>query len=211
MKGSPTLWSSLRRAWASGRSRRSGARRLNGVDKGPKYRVKFTPDRPVFRLPRKLARQKAGGCAISPVPRDRCRHGGRVGSCPVHPGRGAISGMFLVTQVVHPDAQQLPREPRAADSLDGGVRRPWLEGQPDARAVERREPADRAVLTGCGSARSASSGCRARSSGHTARPSSDRSTRASPSRPPRRSIATSRRGASPRSRSALTDAELAWR
>jgi hypothetical protein len=28
------------------------------VDKGPKYRVKFTPDRPVFRLPRKLARQK---------------------------------------------------------------------------------------------------------------------------------------------------------
>jgi len=31
---------------------------LNGVDKSPKYRVKFTPDRPVFRLQRKLARQK---------------------------------------------------------------------------------------------------------------------------------------------------------
>jgi hypothetical protein len=31
---------------------------LNGIDHGPKYRVKFTPDRPVFRLPRKLVRQK---------------------------------------------------------------------------------------------------------------------------------------------------------
>jgi deoxycytidine triphosphate deaminase len=31
---------------------------LNGVDCGPKFRVKFTPDRPVFRLGRKLARQK---------------------------------------------------------------------------------------------------------------------------------------------------------
>ena len=38
-----------------------GRATLNGVDKGPKYRVKFTPDRPVFRLPRKLARQKAAG------------------------------------------------------------------------------------------------------------------------------------------------------
>ncbi|MBA2382810.1 MAG: dCTP deaminase [Chloroflexi bacterium] len=36
-----------------------GRATLNGVDKGPKYRVKFTPDRPVFRLSRKLARQKA--------------------------------------------------------------------------------------------------------------------------------------------------------
>jgi hypothetical protein len=32
---------------------------LNGVDCGPKYVVKFTPHRPVFRLSRKLARQKA--------------------------------------------------------------------------------------------------------------------------------------------------------
>jgi deoxycytidine triphosphate deaminase len=31
---------------------------LDGVDHGPKYRVKFTPDRPVFRVQRKLARQK---------------------------------------------------------------------------------------------------------------------------------------------------------
>ncbi|MEZ0239383.1 MAG: dCTP deaminase [Chloroflexota bacterium] len=36
-----------------------GRATLYGVDHGPKYRVKFTPDRPVFRLPRKLARQKA--------------------------------------------------------------------------------------------------------------------------------------------------------
>ena len=36
----------------------TGRATLYGVDKGPKYRVTFTPDRPVFRLPRKLARQK---------------------------------------------------------------------------------------------------------------------------------------------------------
>jgi deoxycytidine triphosphate deaminase len=35
-----------------------GRATLNGVDHGPKYRIKFTPDRPVFRLTRKLARQK---------------------------------------------------------------------------------------------------------------------------------------------------------
>jgi hypothetical protein len=35
-----------------------GRATLNGVDHGPKYRVRFTPDRPVFRLERKLARQK---------------------------------------------------------------------------------------------------------------------------------------------------------
>jgi deoxycytidine triphosphate deaminase len=38
----------------------AGRATLYGVDCGPKYRVKFTPDRPVFRLPRKLNRQKAG-------------------------------------------------------------------------------------------------------------------------------------------------------
>ncbi len=38
--------------------RSSGRAMLNGVDHGPKYRVKFTPDRPVFRLTRKLVRQK---------------------------------------------------------------------------------------------------------------------------------------------------------
>jgi deoxycytidine triphosphate deaminase len=34
---------------------------LDGVDHGPKFDVTFTPDRPVFRLPRKLARQKRSG------------------------------------------------------------------------------------------------------------------------------------------------------
>jgi len=33
---------------------------FQGIDRGPAYRVKFTPDRPVFRLPRKLERQRAG-------------------------------------------------------------------------------------------------------------------------------------------------------
>ena len=31
---------------------------LNGVECGPRYRIRFTPDRPVFRLERKLARLK---------------------------------------------------------------------------------------------------------------------------------------------------------
>ncbi len=35
-----------------------GRATLYGVDKGPKYRVKFTPDRPVFGLRRKLERQR---------------------------------------------------------------------------------------------------------------------------------------------------------
>jgi hypothetical protein len=37
----------------------TGRATLAGVDCGPKYRVKFTPDRPVFRVPRKIVRQKA--------------------------------------------------------------------------------------------------------------------------------------------------------
>jgi deoxycytidine triphosphate deaminase len=36
-----------------------GRATLQGVDHGPKYRVKFTPDRPVFRVKRKLVRQKS--------------------------------------------------------------------------------------------------------------------------------------------------------
>jgi deoxycytidine triphosphate deaminase len=36
----------------------TGRALLDGIDHGPRYRVKFTPDRPVFRLRRKLARQK---------------------------------------------------------------------------------------------------------------------------------------------------------
>jgi deoxycytidine triphosphate deaminase len=34
---------------------------LDGRDVGPKYEVQFVPDSPVFRLPRKLARQKTAG------------------------------------------------------------------------------------------------------------------------------------------------------
>ena len=34
---------------------------LRGRDCGPKYEIQFTPDRPVFRLPRKRARQKQDG------------------------------------------------------------------------------------------------------------------------------------------------------
>jgi deoxycytidine triphosphate deaminase len=33
---------------------------LYGIDHGPRYRVRYTPDRPVFRLPRKLARLRIG-------------------------------------------------------------------------------------------------------------------------------------------------------
>ncbi|HUR48260.1 MAG TPA: dCTP deaminase [Acidimicrobiales bacterium] len=38
--------------------KRKDRAKLNGIDCGPRYRVAFTPHRPVFRLPRKLARQK---------------------------------------------------------------------------------------------------------------------------------------------------------
>ena len=58
-RGSPTLSSSLAASLGFRPVKTVGRATLNGVDKGPKYRVKFTPDRPVFRLPRKLARQKA--------------------------------------------------------------------------------------------------------------------------------------------------------
>jgi deoxycytidine triphosphate deaminase len=34
---------------------------LNGINCGPKYEICFTPSEPVFRLPRKLARQKRSG------------------------------------------------------------------------------------------------------------------------------------------------------
>jgi hypothetical protein len=33
---------------------------LYGIDHGPRYRVRYTPDQPVFRLPRKLARLRVG-------------------------------------------------------------------------------------------------------------------------------------------------------
>jgi hypothetical protein len=69
---------------------------LDGRDCGPKFEIQFTPDRPVFRLPRKLARQKRSGRfhrfrAISDV-RD-------VPSVPVKCIQvTADSGLFLVTR-----------------------------------------------------------------------------------------------------------------
>jgi deoxycytidine triphosphate deaminase len=69
---------------------------LNGVDCGPKYEVQFTPDRPVFRLSRKLARQKTSGWF------HRFRAIAQVREVPSVPVRcievAAPSGMFLVTR-----------------------------------------------------------------------------------------------------------------
>ena len=75
----------------------TGRATLNGIDKGPKYRVKFTPDRPVFRLPRKLARQKPADARYH-----RFRAIDVVMDIPSVPVRciqvAAPSGMFLVTR-----------------------------------------------------------------------------------------------------------------
>ena len=122
-----------------------GRATLNGVDKGPKYRVKFTPDRPVFRLTRKLARQK---------PADARFHRFRaidvvreVASVPVRCIQVASPrGVFLVSRSFIPTHNSsLGRLGLLIHSTAGYVD-PGLEGQPDARAVERREPADRPLL-----------------------------------------------------------------
>src|ERR1700690_2266303 len=42
--------------------------------------------------------------------------------------------------------EELARPARPPDPFDGRLRRPGLEGQPDPRAVERRQPADRPLL-----------------------------------------------------------------
>ena len=74
-----------------------GRATLNGVDKGPKYRIKFTPDRPVFRLARKLARQKPTGARFH-----RFRTIDVVREVPSVPVRciqvESPRGMFLVTR-----------------------------------------------------------------------------------------------------------------
>jgi hypothetical protein len=70
---------------------------LNGVDCGPKYEVQFTPDRPVFRLPRKLARQKPSDARFH-----RFRAISEIRVVPPVPVRciqvAAASGQFLVTR-----------------------------------------------------------------------------------------------------------------
>ena len=75
----------------------TGRATLYGVDKGPKYRVKFTPDRPVFRLPRKLARQKPVAARYH-----RFRAIDVVREVPSVPVRcievAATSGMFLASR-----------------------------------------------------------------------------------------------------------------
>src|SRR5262245_36098955 len=63
----------------------------------------------------------------------------------MHPGRVSARGLPRV-KIVYSDAQQLPWPARAAHSLDRGLCGSGLEGQPDARAVERGQPADRALL-----------------------------------------------------------------
>ncbi len=69
---------------------------LNGVDCGPKFEIQFTPNRPVFRLPRKLARQKQAGRF------HRFRSIVDVHEVPSVPVRcievAAASGQFLITR-----------------------------------------------------------------------------------------------------------------
>ena len=72
--------------------------------------------------------------AVHPPPRRvRARPDPRMGRAARRPRRPARG-------------QELAWAARPADPLDGGLRRPGLEGQPDPRAVERGEPADRPVL-----------------------------------------------------------------
>jgi deoxycytidine triphosphate deaminase len=73
---------------------------LNGVDCGPCYQVKFTPDRPVFRLSRKRDRQKTTGRF------HQFRAVADVREVPSVPVRcievAAPSGLFLVTRAYVP-------------------------------------------------------------------------------------------------------------
>ena len=74
-----------------------GRATLDGVDKGPKFRVKFTPDRPVFRLTRKLARQRSATASYQ-----RFRAITHVEDVPPVPVRciqvGSPRGVFLVSK-----------------------------------------------------------------------------------------------------------------
>ena len=73
---------------------------LDGIDHGPAFEIQFTPDRPVFRLPRKRARQKMRGLfhrfrAIVDVR--------EVASVPVRCIEVASSnGLFLITRAFIP-------------------------------------------------------------------------------------------------------------
>lgn len=72
--------------------------RLYGVDCGPRYRIVFTPDRPVFRLERKLARQQEKQAGFHRRTR-RVAAVREIGSVPVRCIQvGAPSGQFLITR-----------------------------------------------------------------------------------------------------------------
>ena len=77
-------------------SKNKGTATFNGVDHGPKYRVRFTPHSPVFRLPRKLARQKRNAARYH-----RFRSVAAVretASVPVKCIQVASSGLFLASR-----------------------------------------------------------------------------------------------------------------
>lgn len=73
---------------------------LNGVDRGPAYEIQFVPDRVVFRLPRKRARQKTSGIV------HRFRSIKRVNVVPSVPVKcievTAPSRLFLITRAFIP-------------------------------------------------------------------------------------------------------------
>jgi deoxycytidine triphosphate deaminase len=69
---------------------------LNGMNCGPKYEIAFTPSEPVFRLPRKLARQKRTGVFRRGRAIKEIR---RVGSVPVRCIQVASPrGLYLATR-----------------------------------------------------------------------------------------------------------------
>jgi deoxycytidine triphosphate deaminase len=69
---------------------------LDGCDRGPTFEVQFTPDRPVFRLPRKLERQKTSGTFHSHRAIVDVRE---VESVPVRCiGVSSPNGLYLVTR-----------------------------------------------------------------------------------------------------------------
>lgn len=82
---------------------RTGRSTLNGVDHGPKYRVSWTPDRPVFRLTRKLARQRT---ALSQNCRNQRRYIIDVRPAPTVPVRcitvDSPSRLYLCTAAMIP-------------------------------------------------------------------------------------------------------------
>jgi hypothetical protein len=117
-----------------------GRAMLDGVDHGPKYRVKFTPDRPVFRIARKLVRQKAADAhfhrfrAIADVR--------EVGARALHRGRIAARAVPRVT-LVHPYPQQLSWPSRPPHPFHRRLRGSRLEGDAHARAEQRGQPPHR--------------------------------------------------------------------